>query len=83
MCIRDSIGVDRVGLAVVDGYRDVDNRISEDATAGHRLEDALLDGRNVLARDGTPHHLVSEDEALAAGQGLEAEMADAELPVPA
>src|SRR6185437_12888318 len=75
--------VDRVELAVVDGDGDVYDRIPEGAAGGHGVDDALLDGRDVLAGDGAADDFVDEDEALAAGEGVEAEVADAVLAVAA
>ena len=72
-----------MGLAVVDGDRDVDDGVAEDAPAGHGLDDPLFDRRDVLARDGTADHLVVEGEPLAPWQRLEPQMAHAELPVAA
>ncbi len=70
-------------LAVVHRDGDVDHGVAEDTAAGHGLEDPLFDRRDVLARDGAADDFVVEREPFSPRQGLEPQMADAELAVAA
>ena len=70
-------------LAVVDGDLDVDDGEAEGAALAHRPLHPLLDGGDELARDRPADHLVDEEEALAPPERLDAQVADAELAVPA
>ena len=77
------VGVDRVVRAVDERHLEVDERVAGDGAVRRGLDDALLDGRAELLRDGAAEDLVLEDEAAAARQRLEDDLAVAELPAPA
>ena len=57
--------------------------IAGEIAAGGRLDNALFDGGNEVAGDGAAEDFVAELEAAAAGQGLHANFAVAELAVAA
>ena len=77
------VGVDVVVAAVVDGGLEVDDGVAGEVAARGRLDDALFDGGDEVARDGAAEDFVGELEAAAAGQGLHADFAVAELAVAA
>ena len=70
-------------LAVVALDAHVDDREAVGAAGGHRLLDALLDGRDVVARDGAADDRVDELEPGAALQRADAQVGDRVLPVAA
>src|SRR5262249_54672724 len=73
--------VDRVILTVEEPALEVDDREAGEDAANPRLLDALLDGRDELARHRAADDRVIENEARAAGKGLEVNVCDAELAV--
>ena len=75
-------GIDRVIGAVDQRHRDVDHREAERAVL-ERVDDALLDRRDVIARHHAAGDLVLELEAGAARQRLDVEHDVAELAVAA
>ena len=77
------VGVDVVITAVVDGGLEVDHRVAGEIAAGGRLDDALFDGGDEVAGDRAAEDFVAELEAAAAGHGLHANLAVAELAVAA
>ena len=70
-----------MGLAVEARHPDIDDRIAERAARLGRLHDALLDGRDVLARDHATDDLVDELDARTALGRLDAQARDRELTV--
>ena len=69
--------------AVVDGDFEVDDGVAGEETARGRLDDAFFDGGDEVARDGAAEDFIVELEAAAAGHGLHADFAVAELAVAA
>ena len=69
--------------AVEDGGLEVDHRVSGQESAHARVLDPLLDRRDVLPRNRAAEDVVLELEVAAARQRLHADLAVAELPVPA
>ena len=76
-------GVDVVVGTVQQGDLEIHHRVAGQIAALGRLDDAFLDGRDVLPRDGAAEDLVLELEAAAARQGLHGDDAIAELAVAA
>ena len=77
------VGVDVVVAAVVDDGPEIDDREAGEVAAGGGLDDAFFDGGDEVARDGAAEDFAGEFEAAAAGQGLDADLAVAELAVAA
>ena len=77
------VGVDVVITAVVDDGPEVDDRVAGEIAAGGGLDDALFDGGDEVAGDGAAEDFAGELEAGAAGHGLHADFAVAELAVAA
>ena len=72
-------GIDGVEAAVVELHLEVHDRIAGDVAAGRGLLNALVDGRDVLARDGSAHDGVLEGIAGAARGAFHLDPAVAEL----
>ena len=70
-------------LAVVELDAEVDHRVAGEEALPPDLLDALLDGRDEVARDRAAVDVVHELEVLAAGQRLDADPAVGELAVAA
>ncbi|MDT4855138.1 hypothetical protein FQZ97_894790 [compost metagenome] len=76
----DVLGVHRVVLAVVDGDLEVFHRQPGQRAAGQHRAHALLHRGDELRGDDATLHLVGEEEAATARQGLDAQVHLAELP---
>ncbi len=79
----DFLGVNRVVLAVVDAHADILHGIARDGAVCQDLDDAFLDGRQELPRDGLAEQGVDELEAASTLQRLYSQVHLAELPGPA
>ena len=72
------VRVDGMVLAVDAAHPDVDDREARQGAVRKPLEDALLDGRDQVARDRAADDLVDELESAPTGQRLHAQVADPE-----
>src|ERR1700739_1598946 len=69
--------------AVVHDDLEINHRVAGEITACGRFDDALLNGRDEVARDRPAENFTGKLEAATSGHRLHADLAIAELPVAA